>query len=344
MRPATTVRLQRVIADAGLASRRASELLIQEGRVRVNGEIVRILPVLVDPHQDRIEVDGRPLPQAERHLYIMLNKPTRTISSARDEPGAVRRTVLDLVEHPSRARLYPVGRLDFDTTGLVLLTNDGELANRLTHPRFGVEKTYHVVVKGLLDDQAVHDLERGIYIAQRREGRTVGGSRASHVGLTIIRRDRERTILELTLKEGRNRQVRRMLAAVGAPVKKLERVAIGPVHLRKLARGEWRELTSGELGALKKACRGPAAPAGGARGAGGPGSGGEREAIDGSGVNSKKRSSRSRASSTRARSERTKANRSTNDQAGDAGTSGGRTSGERTSHGRTDGGRKRGNR
>lgn len=247
------------MADAGLASRRASELLIEEGRVRVNGEIVRTMPVMVDPIEDRIEVDGKPIPKAERHVYIMLNKPSRTISSARDEPGAVRRTVLDLVDHPSRARLYPVGRLDFDTTGMVLLTNDGELANRLTHPRFGVEKTYHVVVKGMLDDQRVAELERGIYIAERREGRTVGGSRASHVGLTIIRRDRERTILELTLKEGRNRQVRRMLAGVGAPVKKLERVAIGPVHLRKLARGEWRELTAGELGALRKACRGASA-------------------------------------------------------------------------------------
>ncbi len=342
-----------MIADAGLASRRASELLIQEGRVRVNGEIVRILPVLVDPHNDRIEVDGRPLPKSERHLYIMLNKPTRTISSARDEPGAVRRTVLDLVDHPSRARLYPVGRLDFDTTGLVLLTNDGELANRLTHPRFGVEKTYHVVVKGLLDDQAVNDLERGIYIAERREGRSVGGSRASHVGLTIIRRDRERTILELTLKEGRNRQVRRMLAAVGAPVKKLERVAIGPVQLRKLARGEWRELTAGELGALKKACRGPSSGAAASN---------AESAGESSGTSSdtkKVRSTRSRASSTRARSERTAQNRSRNDRSSGNRTGGNRTSSDRTSRdrsggdrtsggrlkrGRTDGGRNRGNR
>jgi 23S rRNA pseudouridine2605 synthase len=251
------VRLQRVMADAGLASRRACELLIQEGRVRVNGTIVRTLPVLVDPETDRIEVDGRHVPPPERHIYIMLNKPTRTISTVQDEPGAVRRTVLDLVDHPSRARLYPVGRLDFDTTGLVLLTNDGELANRLTHPRFGVEKTYHAVVKGLLDDEAIAQLEQGIYLAERRAGRTVGGTKASHVSLSVHRRDRERTILELTLKEGRNRQVRRMLAAVGAPVKKLERIAIGPVKLSKLAIGQWRELTVGEVGALRKACRGP---------------------------------------------------------------------------------------
>lgn len=249
-----------MLADAGLASRRACELLIQEGRVRVNGTIRRELPVLVDPRVDRIEVDGRPIPQPERHIYIMLNKPGRTISTVRDEPGAVRRTVLDLVDHPSRARLFPVGRLDFETTGLVLLTNDGELANRLTHPRYGVEKTYQVVVKGLLDDEGVAALEQGIYLAERREGRTVGATRASHVGLTVLRRDRERTILQLTLKEGRNRQVRRMLAAVGAPVRSLERVAIGPVKLSKLARGAWRELTAGELGALRKACSGPARP------------------------------------------------------------------------------------
>ncbi len=251
------MRLQRVIAEAGLASRRAAELLIEEGRVTVNGKVVRALPVMVDPHEDVITVDGKPLPAAERHIYIMLNKPARTISSARDEPGAVRRTVLDLVDHPSKARLYPVGRLDYDTTGLVLLTNDGSLAHRLTHPRFGVEKTYHVVVKGLLDDERVSQLERGIFIAERREGRTVGAARASHVALQIIRRDRDRTLLELTLKEGRNRQVRRMLAGVGAPVKKLERVAIGPLKLKKLARGEWRELSAAELKALKNACRGP---------------------------------------------------------------------------------------
>lgn len=254
------MRLQRVLADAGIASRRSSELLIREGRVAVNGRVVTTLPVMVDPATDEIAVDGRVIPAAERHIYIMLNKPGRTLSTVIDEPGAARRTVLDLVDHPSAARLYPVGRLDFETLGLVLLTNDGELANRLTHPRFGVEKTYHAVVRGSLDDSSVADLQKGIYLAERREGRTVGAVRASHVDLAIIRRDRDRTTLKVTLKEGRNRQVRRMLAAVGCPVKKLERVAVGPLLLKGVARGAWRELTRHEVGALRRAVRGKPAP------------------------------------------------------------------------------------
>ena len=247
------VRLQRFLADAGVASRRASELLIEEGRVKVNGKTVLEIPAFVTPGQDRVQVDGTVIEGAERHIYVMLNKPGRTLSTVEDEPGAARRTVLDLVSHPSGARLYPVGRLDYDTRGLVLLTNDGELANKLTHPRFGVEKTYHAVVKGMLEDEALAKLERGIFIAERREGRTVGAVRASHVGLKVVKRDRERTVLEVTLKEGRNRQVRRMLAGVGCPVKKLERVAMGPLQLKGLAVGEWRELTKIELQTLRRA-------------------------------------------------------------------------------------------
>lgn len=284
------VRLQRFLADAGVASRRHSELLIEEGRVRVNGRVVRELPAFVVPGQDRVQVDGTPIAGPERHVYVMLNKPTRTLSTVEDEPGAARRTVLDLVDHPSGARLYPVGRLDFDTRGLVLLTNDGELANRLTHPRYGVEKTYHAVVKGYLDEEALTKLEQGIYLAERREGRTVGAARASHVNLKLIRRDRERTVLEVRLKEGRNRQVRRMLARVGCPVKRLERVAIGPLRLKGLAMGEWRELSNVEMHMLrqavergsKRAGRAPGASPGASPGAGGrntgrPRAGGRRE-------------------------------------------------------------------
>ncbi|HZW09810.1 MAG TPA: pseudouridine synthase [Phycisphaerales bacterium] len=276
------VRLQRFLADAGVASRRASELLIEEGRVKVNGKTVHDLPAFVRPGEDRVQVDGQPIAGSERHVYVMLNKPGRTLSTVEDEPGAARRTVLDLVEHPSGVRLYPVGRLDYDTRGLVLLTNDGELANRLTHPRFGVEKTYHAVVKGYLEEDALARLEKGIYLAERREGRTVGATRAAHVGLKLIKRDRDRTVLELTLKEGRNRQVRRMLAAVGSPVKKLERVAMGPLQLKGLAVGEWRELTRVELQALRRAVDKAGKAAGSAalggttgrpKGAAGPGAG-----------------------------------------------------------------------
>ena len=247
------VRLQRVLADAGLASRRASEELIRLGRVRVNGDVVRELPCFVDPDTDRIEVDHKPVPKPERHVYILLNKPARVLSTVLDEPGADRRTVIDLVDHPSRARLFPVGRLDYDTTGLVLLTNDGELANRLTHPRYAVHKTYRAVVKGRLEDEDAAKLEHGIYLAERKAGRTDGAARTARVSIKIARRDRDRTTLEIELREGRNRQVRRMLAKVGCPVKKLERVAMGPLRLKGLARGEWRELTRTELGALRAA-------------------------------------------------------------------------------------------
>src|SRR5690606_28672856 len=166
-----------------------------------------------------------------------------------------RRTVMDLVDHPARARLFPVGRLDYATRGLVLLTNDGELANKLTHPRYGVHKTYEAVVKGVLPDDAVAQLERGIYLAERKEGRTVGAKRTAHVDLKIIKRERERTTVEITLREGRNRQVRRMFAGIGHPVKKLTRVAMGPLKLKGVALGAWRELDTREVNALQKAAR-----------------------------------------------------------------------------------------
>jgi len=241
------------MADAGVGSRRACEALIEAGEVVVNSKMVTTLPAWVDPEEDHIVVQGKPLPQADRKLYIMLNKPPRTLSTAKDEPGADRRTVTDLVDHPAAPRLFPIGRLDYDTVGLILLTNDGELANRLTHPRYGVPKTYKVSVKGELDEEAIAELERGIYLAQRKAGRTEGAVRTAHVEIALIARDRDKTVVELTLREGRNRQVRRMLAAVGYPVKKLERVGMGPVKLKGLARGQWRELTRDEIRLLKRA-------------------------------------------------------------------------------------------
>jgi 23S rRNA pseudouridine2605 synthase len=245
-------RLQRVMADAGVGSRRACETMIEDGLVEVNSILVTKLPAWVDPEDDHIVVDGKPLPKSERKLYIMLNKPVHTLSTAKDEPGADRRTVLELVDHPAAARLFPVGRLDYETVGLILLTNDGELANKLTHPRYGVPKTYKVTVKGELDEEAVKELERGIYLAQRKAGHTDGASRTSHVEIELLARDRDRTVVSLTLREGRNRQVRRMLAAVGYPVRKLERVGMGPVRLKGLPRGGWRELTRDEIRSLKK--------------------------------------------------------------------------------------------
>lgn len=252
---AARVRLQRVLAEAGIASRRDCEQLIRAGRVAVNGRTVRRLPVLVDPRQDRIEVDGRPMPPAPPRVYLMLNKPGRTLTTRADEPGADRRTVLDLVDHPARSTLVPVGRLDYDTRGLVVLTNDRALVHRLTHPRYGVGKTYEVLVRGSVSDAVLARLCAGVKLSRRREGRTVGGERVSAVAVRVVRREADRTLLRLTLHGGRNRQVRRMLAAVGHPVRSLRRVAIGPVRLRGLRPGQWRPMTRAEVRALRASVR-----------------------------------------------------------------------------------------
>ena len=241
------------MADAGVGSRRACEAMIEQGLVEVNSVRVTALPAWVDPEDDHIVVDGTPISRADRKLYIMLNKPSNTLSTNKDEPGSNRQTVTELVNHPAAARLFPVGRLDYDTVGLILLTNDGDLANRLTHPRYGVPKTYRVTVKGELDEQAIKELEQGIYLAQRKAGQTDGVAKTAHVEIELIARDRDRTVVSLTLREGRNRQVRRMLAAVGYPVRKLERIGMGPVRLKGLSRGSWRELTREEIRDLRKA-------------------------------------------------------------------------------------------
>ncbi|MBL0922340.1 MAG: rRNA pseudouridine synthase [Phycisphaerales bacterium] len=264
-------RLQRVLADLGVASRRHCEDLIREGRVEVNGELVTDLPAWVTP-EDEIRIGGRVVARPEvkptskkrgkepaRLVYVMLHKPRDTVTTASDPEG--RRTAVDLVRHPSGARLFPVGRLDFDSQGLLLMTNDGELANRLTHPRYGVKKTYRALVKGRPTEEALRDLEKGVYLAYRKEGRTVGAERAAPVSLRVISSDRDRSVVEITLAEGRNRQVRRMLAQVGCPVKRLVRVAMGPLSLRGLAIGQWRELTRDEVRLIRAAASGKLAGA-----------------------------------------------------------------------------------
>lgn len=252
-------RLQRVMADAGVAARRVCESMIEEGRVRVNGRIVKRLPVFVELG-DKVEVDGRPLKAEARPLYVMLHKPERTLVTAADEPGMERATVLDLVDHPAAERLFPVGRLDFDTTGLVLLTNDGELANRLTHPRYGVTKTYQVTVRGDLDHAAVQAIREKAHLAASRDDQEQGKIRPGGAdvapGLEVMKREPGRTTLLVTLREARNRQLRDILSHLGMPVKKLTRTAIGPVQLKGLAVGRWRELTRDELKDLRAAARG----------------------------------------------------------------------------------------
>lgn len=257
--PAGKVRLQRVLADAGVAARRVCEQLIADGHVRVNAKVVRTLPVFVDPEHDRIEVDGRHVAVSNRHIYLMVNKPERVLVTAADEPGMDRATILDLVNHPFRARLFPVGRLDYHSTGLVLLTNDGTLANHLSHPRFGVPKTYHVTVKGNLSAPDLADLARKL-AAQRKSAMYAGlRSRASKDAppsrqpqITIVEAGGGRTTLEITLAEAKNRELRDVLAHLGMHVKKLERIAIGPLRLSALPRGSWRELRRDELLALRR--------------------------------------------------------------------------------------------
>jgi 23S rRNA pseudouridine2605 synthase len=249
-------RLQRVLSDAGYGSRRACEELIESGAVRVNGEIVDALPAWVNPSEDKIIVNGKALKPPERHFYIMLFKPRGVVSTNSDPEGRVR--AIDLVKHPSNPRLFPVGRLDLDSSGLLLLTNDGELANRLTHPRYEVHKGYEVTVGGALTEAEVKKLEAGIFLHDG-DG---DGKRTSQTCLTIRKRDRERTMLYMELREGRNRQVRRMLLRVGHPVKKLRRIRMGPLDLKGLAVGEWRELNSKELAMLRKAAFDPASGAG----------------------------------------------------------------------------------
>jgi pseudouridine synthase len=241
-------RLQKVLAEAGIGSRRACEELIEAGEVTVNGTLIDSLPAWVDPENDHIRVHGRKLKLPLVHVYVMLFKPKGTVStSAEDEE---RRRLVDLVNHPSGARLYPVGRLDLDTSGLILMTNDGALANKLTHPRHGVSKVYEVTVAGQLDDVQVKRLERGVFLYDRNREK---GARTQRSKLSIIKRARDRTLLRMELHEGRNRQIRRMMLAVGHPVKKLRRVQLGPLKLTGLQPGQWRDLLPQELSALRRA-------------------------------------------------------------------------------------------
>lgn len=237
-------RLHKVLAHAGVASRRAAERLIREHRVRVNGAVVLELGTQVDPSHDRIEVDGRPLTRVEtEHQYIALNKPIGIVSTAHDPEG--RPTVVDLV-HAGR-RVYPVGRLDIDSEGLVLLTDDGELTFRLTHARFGIEKEYQVHV-------VCADAEFGEpHLEQLHRGVMLDDGLARAVRASIVNSAGRAAIARIVLVEGRQRQVRRMLAAVGCGVERLQRVRIGPQLLGDLKSGEHRALRRREVEALRDA-------------------------------------------------------------------------------------------
>ena len=236
-------RLQKVLSQAGIASRRAAEKLITEGRVSVNGHTIRTMGVKADPAVDDIRVDGRRVKSAERPRYILLNKPKGYVTT-RSDPQR-RPTVIDLLSGV-REYVYPVGRLDYDSEGLLLLTNDGDLAARLTHPRHGVERTYEARVAGMPDEEALRRLRTGI---------PLDGHRTLPATVVLVnehrRHDRDGVLL-LTIREGRNRQVRRMCEAVGHPVRALKRVRIGSLADRRLEVGQWRELTVREVEKLKR--------------------------------------------------------------------------------------------
>ncbi len=235
-------RLQKVLAHAGVASRRASEAMIQQGRVSVNGQVVTELGLKVDPRRDEIWVDGRPLPQpVEKPVYIILNKPRNILSATRDHRG--RQTVLDLVDVPER--VYPVGRLDLDSEGLILLTNDGELTQKLTHPSRHIEKEYQVLVAGLLDAQTLARWRQG--------GIEVDGKAVAPAGVERMKIEKNNTWLKIILTEGRKRQIREVAKTLGHPVKSLKRVRIGPIKLGQLQPGRWRPLTAREVTRLKQA-------------------------------------------------------------------------------------------
>lgn len=233
-------RLQKVLARAGLASRRVAEELIEAGRVTVNGEVAA-LGRRVDVDHDRVAVDGTPVAVRPGLVYYLLNKPLGVVSTAADPEG--RPTVVDLV--PAEPRVYPVGRLDVATEGLLLLTNDGELTHRLTHPRYGVDKEYLAQVAGHPSPAAVRRL---------REGVELDDGRTAPARVALVAPD----TLRIVIHEGRNRQVRRMCDAVGHPVRRLVRTRIGSLADRRLAPGEWRSLTAAEVRSLSEAASAPA--------------------------------------------------------------------------------------
>jgi 23S rRNA pseudouridine2605 synthase len=241
-----TIRLNRALAQAGVCSRRAADELIATGRVAVNGTVVTELGTRIDPDMDSVSVDGKPVrlrPADAPPLYLALNKPTHVVTTAADPQG--RRTVLDLLEEVHRAqRPFPVGRLDFMSQGLLLLTTDGELAHRAAHPSHHLEKTYLVEVRGQVTGEAVRVMEQGMSLSD--------STRLAPVRVHRERSGPDRTVLRMILVQGVNRQIRRMAADLNLTILRLERIAYGPVRLGRLPVGSARELTPEEVRALKR--------------------------------------------------------------------------------------------
>lgn len=234
------MRLQKYLANAGVASRRSAEKMIGEGRVAVNGDIVREMGVQIDENYDVVEVDGEIIKNTEKKYYIMLNKPAGFVTTVSDDKG--RPTVMELVSDIS-ARIYPVGRLDYDTEGLLILTNDGDLTYKITHPKHDIAKTYVAEVTGNVTMDTILQLRRGVVI---------DGQKTSPAEVEVVGATQYGTKVEITIHEGRNRQVRKMFEALGCIVKKLKRTKEAGLTLGHLPLGKWRKLSESEVNMLKK--------------------------------------------------------------------------------------------
>lgn len=234
------VRLNKLLADHGIASRRGADQLIAAGKVTVDGQPATELGMRVDPERQRVEIDGFVLrSRTSKRRYYLLNKPSGVVCT--NESRETRPRAVDLVTDPRKGRIYTVGRLDESSQGLILLTNDGEFANRIMHPRYGVRKTYLVKVRGEIDDAALGHVREGVHLS---EGRTAGAR------ILVEKRGREHSILTVTIREGMNREIRRSFAKVGYKVLELRRTRIGPLTDRGLRTGRWRELEPAEVQAL----------------------------------------------------------------------------------------------
>lgn len=235
------VRLQKYIAMSGKASRRAAEELITSGRVKVNDNIIKELGTKVEIGADIIKLDGKIIKPETKKYYIMLNKPTGYVSTVNDQFD--RPTVIDLIDEEIKSRVFPVGRLDYDTEGLLLLTNDGDFTYKVTHPKFNMDKTYIAIIKGGIKVSSLNLLRRGI---------TIEDYKTSPAEVEILDAEKGVTTIKITIHEGKNRQVRKMFDAVGCRVIELKRISIGTVELGTLPLGRWRYLTSHEISYLTK--------------------------------------------------------------------------------------------
>ena len=234
------MRLQKYMASCGVASRRKSEEIIGEGRVKVNGRLVNEMGIIIDPKRDIVKVDDKTIRMETKNVYIMLNKPIGYVTTLKDEKG--RKIITDLIEGV-KERVFPVGRLDADTTGLLLLTNDGDLAYKLTHPSHEVSKRYIAIVEGVPNRFELEKFRNGMMIDRRR---------TSKASVKIAKKYEDEAILDIEIHEGRNRQVKKMCETINHPVKKLKRVAIGELEIGGLDIGNWRFLEDDEIDYLKK--------------------------------------------------------------------------------------------